>query len=456
MACCLAIDIGASSGRHILGYTRDGKLKLKEIYRFENYIKDENGALCWDIDHLFSEVKQGLKECKNQGFAPDTVAIDTWGVDYVLLDGDKKEILPAYSYRDSRTVGVPEELDSIIPRKELYALTGIQATAYNSIYQLYCDKKSGRLEKAEHFLMMPEYLSFKLTGNMKNEYTLTTTGGLVNAQTKERDEALMYKLGIKKEIFLPLSQPGTVVGSFTEEVKEYVGFDSTVILCASHDTASAVAACDVGDNGFYISSGTWSLIGTENAESVTDERAMNGGFTNEGGVNYRFRVLKNIMGMWLLQSIRKNLDKKYTYDEMMEMAKASDFTETVDPNAQELVAPENMIEAIRGLLGKPELPIGDVLNCVYHSLAQSYKKAVETVEAISGKSIDVINIVGGGCKDSYLNELTIKYTGKRVIAGPVEATATGNLMVQMMYCDKELTLEKARALVKVSFGSVEV
>ena len=297
MPYCLAIDIGASSGRHILGYTEDGRLKLKEIYRFENYINDIDGALCWDIDHLFKEVKEGLRECKNQGFTPDTVAIDTWGVDYVLLDGDKKEILPAYSYRDSRTVGVPEEIDAIIPREELYALTGIQATNYNSIYQLYCDKKSGRLDKAEHFLMMPEYLSFKLTGEMKNEYTLTTTGGLVNAETKERDEALMDKLGIKKEIFLPLSLPGTRVGNFTDEVKDYVGFDSTVILCASHDTASAVAACDVGDNGFYISSGTWSLIGTENTESVTDIRAMEGGFTNEGGVNYRFRFLKNIMGM---------------------------------------------------------------------------------------------------------------------------------------------------------------
>ena len=456
MPYCLAIDIGASSGRHILGYTEEGKLKLKEIYRFDNYIKDEDGALCWDIDHLFTEVKEGLKECKNQGYTPDTVAIDTWGVDYVLLDGDKKEILPAYSYRDSRTVGVPEEIDEIIPRKELYALTGIQATNYNSIYQLYCDKKSGRLEKAEHFLMMPEYLSFKLTGEIKNEYTLTTTGGLVNAQTKERDEALMDKLGIKKEIFLPLSLPGTRVGTFTDEVKDYVGFDATVILCASHDTASAVATCDVGDNGFYISSGTWSLIGTENLEPVSDERAMNDGFTNEGGVNYRYRFLKNIMGMWLFQSIRKNLDKKYTYDEMMEMAKASSFTETIDPNAREFVAPENMIEAIRSYLGKPDLPLGDVLSCVYHSLAKTYKAAVETVESVSRKEINVINIVGGGCKDSYLNELTKAYTGKRVIAGPVEATATGNIMVQMMYCDKTLTLDKARELVKVSFGSVEV
>ena len=431
MTYCLAIDIGASSGRHILGCDEDGKIKLREIYRFENYIKEIDGNLCWDIEHLFTEVKNGLKECKSLGILPETVAIDTWGVDYVLLDKDKKEILPAFSYRDSRTVGIPEEIDKIIPRSELYALTGIQATNYNSIYQLYCDKKSGRLEKAEHFLMMPEYLSFRLTGEMKNEFTLTTTGGLVNAKTRERDEELMDKLGIKKDIFLPLSMPGTVVGNLKEEVKNEVGFDTKVVLCASHDTASAVAACEKSENGLYISSGTWSLIGTVNSEPVTDIRAMNGGFTNEGGVGGSYRFLKNIMGMWLLQSARKDLDKKYTYDEMMEMAKGSTNVRYIDPNAQEFVAPENMIEAVRSYLSEPELPVADVINCIYHSLARAYKEATETVEEVSGKKIEVINIVGGGCKDTYLNELTEKYTGKRVVAGPVEATATGNIAVQL-------------------------
>ena len=449
---CLAIDMGASSGRHILGYVENGKLKLQEIYRFENGIIDIDGTLCWDINKLFEEIKNGLKECKNRGIIPKTVAIDTWGVDYVLLDKDKKEIMPAVSYRDSRTSGIPEEIDRIIPRKELYERTGIQANNFNSIYQLYCDKLSGKLDEAEYFLMMPEYFSFKLTGKIRNEYTLSTTGGLVNTKTFERDEEILEKLGIPKKIFTPLSMPGTVVGNLSDEIKEEIGFDTTVILCASHDTASAVASCSVGDNGIYISSGTWSLIGTENTEPVTCEKAMNSGFTNEGGVEHRYRFLENIMGMWLLQNIRKNLDKKYTYDEMMQMAMASNFTEYINPNDESFLAPDNMIEAIRNYLDKPDLPIGDVLNSVYHSLAKTYTEAVKVVEEISNKQIDVINIVGGGCKDSYLNALTEKYTGKKVIAGPVEATAAGNLMVQLMYLDKELNLTSARELIKNSFS----
>lgn len=449
---CLAIDMGASSGRHILSYIENGKLKLEEIYRFENGIVDIDGTLCWDVEKLFMEIKNGLKECAKRGIHPATVAIDTWGVDYVLLDGNKKEIMPAVSYRDSRTLGIPEEVDKIIPRDELYRLTGIQATSYNSIYQLYCDKKSGKLDSAEYFLMMPEYFSFKLTGEIKNEYTLSTTGGLVNAKTFERDEDLLNKLGIDKKIFSPLSLPGTVVGNLSEEVKAEVGFDTTVILCASHDTASAVASCSVGDNGIYISSGTWSLIGTENSEPVTCEKAMNSGFTNEGGIEHRFRFLENIMGMWLLQNIRRNLDKKYTYDEMMQMAIESNFTEYINPNSEKFLAPENMIEAIREYLDKPELPVKDVINSVYHSLAKTYSDAVKLIEEVSSKKIDVINIVGGGCKDTYLNSLTEKYTGKKVIAGPVEATAAGNIMCQLMYLDKSLDLTSARELIKTSFS----
>ena len=452
MKYCLAIDMGASSGRHILGYIENGKLNLEEIYRFENGIVDIEGALCWDIDHLFNEIKNGLKECKKRGIIPETVAIDTWGVDYVLLDREKKEILPAVSYRDSRTSGIPEEIDKIIPRKELYERTGIQATSYNSIYQLYCDKKSGKLQNAEYFLMMPEYFSFKLTGEIRNEYTLATTGGLVNVNTFERDEEILEKLGIPKKIFSPLSMPCTVVGTLSEEVKNEIGFDTTVILCASHDTASAVASCSIGDNGIYISSGTWSLIGTENAYPVTCEIAMNSGFTNEGGIEHRYRFLENIMGMWLLQNIRKNLDKKYTYDEMMQMAMESDFVEYINPNDKSFLAPDNMIDAIRNYLNKPDLPIADVINSVYHSLAKAYMEAVEVIEEISNKDINVINIVGGGCKDTYLNNLTEKYTGKKVIAGPVEATAAGNIMVQLMYLDKNLDLAKARKLIKNSFG----
>lgn len=452
----LAVDIGASSGRHILGYLQNGVLKQEEIYRFENNIVNQDGTLVWDIEHLVSEVKAGIRQCNALGKIPNTVAIDTWGVDYVLLDKCGKEIMPAVAYRDSRTNGIPEEIDTIIPRLDLYERTGIQSINFNTVYQLYCDKKSGKLDKAAHFLMIPEYLSYKLTGVIKNEYTNATTGAIVNAKTKKLDKELLELLGIRTDIFKELSLPTEIVGNFSDEVKAELGFDTTVIFCPSHDTASAVAACPVGDNGVYISSGTWSLIGTENTEPILSAEAMNGGFTNEGGINYRYRFLENIMGMWLFQNIRKNLDKKYTYDQMMQMAMESDFKELINPNAKEFVAPENMIEAIREYLVKKELPIGDVLSSVYHSLANSYNEAVKTIENVSGKQIDLINIIGGGSKDAYLNELTKEYTGKRVLAGPTEATAIGNIIAQLMFADKELTLESAREIVKKSFSILEV
>jgi len=452
----LAIDIGASGGRHILGTMENGVLRLEEIYRFENGMKKHGDSLVWDTESLFAEVKNGIKKCKELDKLPTTVAIDTWGVDYVLLDKDEKEIYPVFAYRDSRTDGIPEEIDSIIPRRELYSLTGIQKQNFNTIYQLYCDKKSGRLDRAEHFLMIPEYLSYKLTSVMRNEYTEASTSGLLNAEQKTWDESILSRLGIDKRIFKELSLPGTEVGSFTEEVIDEVGFNATVILCPSHDTASAVAACPVTDSAVYISSGTWSLIGTENKSPVVTDLAREENFTNEGGIEYRYRFLRNIMGMWLFQSIRKDLGKKYTYDEMMYMAMDSGSFERIDPNADEFVAPDNMIEAIKSYIGKGDIPLGVLINSVYHSLALTYADAIKVIEEISGKTIDRINVVGGGSKDRYLNELMKKYTGKRVFAGPIEATATGNLLSQMMRDDSNMTLDKARELISRSFDIYEV
>ena len=451
MTCYLAIDIGASSGRHILGYIEDGKLKLEEIYRFEDYLEDNCGELTWNTEKIVCEVKAGIARCGELGKIPVTIAIDTWGVDYVLLDDNKKELLPAVAYRDGRTALVQDEMASIITQEELYARTGIQKQNFNTIYQLYCDKKSGKLDKAKYFLMMPDYLAFKLTGEIKNEYTNATTTNLVNAKEKDWDYEILERLGIKKDIFSRISLPCTEVGAL-----KGFDFESTVILAPTHDTASAVAACSVGDNGVYISSGTWSLIGTENAEPVLSREALEANFTNEGGINYRYRFLKNIMGMWLFQNIRKNLNKRYSYDDMMRLAMSCNAFEEIDPNSPLFVAPDNMLEAIRNYLGKSELPLDKTINTVYHSLAKSYANAVKEIERISGKEIEVINIVGGGSKDKYLNELTAKYTEKRVLAGPVEATATGNIVSQMMYYNKNFTLENARELVKNSFNIQEV
>lgn len=456
MSYCLAIDIGASSGRHLLGEVRDGKLICEEIYRFENSMKHNGESLVWDIDELFENVLEGIRHCGDIGKIPETLAIDTWGVDYVLLDKKGKEILPAYAYRDSRTAKIADEVFAIIPQSILYEKTGIQKQDYNTIFQLYADKNAGRLAKAEKMLLMPCYLSYRLTGTIKNEYTIATTTGLVNAQTKDWDDTILAALGFDRNLLGEICPPSSFVGNFTDKIKQAVGFDCKVLFCPSHDTASAVAACPISEKSVFISSGTWSLVGTENLYPVTTEDALKENFSNEGGIDYRFRFLKNIMGMWLFQSIRKDTGKKYTYDEMMKMAMESSFDQKIDPTSSDFLAPENMIDAIRKHLGKPDLPLADALSSVYHSLASSYDATVKEIERVAGKSVDTVSIVGGGCKDSYLNSLTKKYTGKRVTAGPVEGTALGNMISQLRYSDPSLTLENARNIIIDTFEIKEV
>ncbi len=446
----LAIDIGASSGRHILGCVENGKIKLEEIYRFENNLVQTQDALIWDIEHLLDEVKNGIKKCKEFNKIPTSIAIDTWGVDYVFLDENLKEILPVYCYRDGRTKESSKMVENIISFDELYSKTGIQKQEFNTIYQLFDDKTKGRLDNAKHFLMIPEYLSFKLTDVAKKEYTNASTTGLLKADKFDWDFDIIKKLDLPTHLFEKFEFPPFVVSDFSKEIQDEFGFNSKVLLCPSHDTASAVAACPVSDDELFISSGTWSLIGCENEQPILESQARFANFTNEGGIDKRFRFLKNIMGMWLFQNIRRNLDKKYSYDEMMQMAKNSEFTETVDVNASDFVAPDNMVDAIRNYLNKPNLPIEDVISCVYHSLSQFYAKSVKELESITNKTFSGIRIVGGGSKDEYLNELTAKYTGKNVFAGPVEATALGNLISQIM-CFENIDLKMARKMIVDSF-----
>lgn len=449
----LAVDIGASSGRHILSHIENDRLVLEEIYRFDNNLVESANGLVWDTESLFDEVLCGIKKCKKIGKIPKSIAIDTWGVDYVLLDENKKEIKPCFCYRDSRTNGVIDEVESIISPIDLYIKTGIQKQNFNTIYQLYADKKSGRLEKAAYFLMMPEYLSFKLTGEIKNEYTNATTTGLVNANAKTWDIDIIYALGLTGVSFLPLSLPSSHVGFLSEEIQKAVGFNCAVLFAPSHDTASAVCACPMKDDDLYISSGTWSLIGTEITEPILNDNARQLNFTNEGGIDYRFRFLKNYMGMWLFQNIRRNLNKEKTYDEMMQLAMSCGDYKYFDVNDNTLVAPKNMIEAIGKLIGSDDL--GLILNSAYHSLAKSYSEAVTEIEAVTGKRFNAIHIVGGGCRDKYLNALTRDYTGKSVTAGPVEATATGNIISQIMF-DKKIPLATTREIVKNSFDIKEI
>lgn len=459
----LAVDIGASSGRHILGHIENGKIVLEEVYRFENRLVQKNGHLCWEFDRLFDEIVNGIAACKKLGKIPVSMGIDTWGVDFVLLDENDKVLGDTVAYRDSRTEGVDKEVYKIISEDDLYARTGIQKQVFNSIYQLYAIKLANPeyIEKAKTFLMVPEYFNFLLTGVKKNEYTNATTGQLVNAVTKNWDYELIEMLGYNKDMFGELNLPKTSVGMLKDEIKERVGFDLEVVLPATHDTGSAVMAVPANDDDFvFLSSGTWSLMGIERMEADCSPRSKACNFANEGGYDYRFRYLKNIMGLWMLQSVRRELnsegDKKYGFPELIALAKEGDyFTSMLDVNDLSFLAPDNMQNAIdaycerTGQAVPKNLP--ERLACIYHSLAQSYADTIKEIEDISGRTFKRLHIVGGGCQDMHLNEMTKKYTGKEVYAGPVEGTALGNLMSQMIKAGDFETLEAAREAVAISF-----
>lgn len=460
----LAVDIGASSGRHILGNMENGKIILEEVYRFENKLVNKNGHLCWDFTHLFNEIVNGMRECKNIGKIPITMGIDTWGVDFVLLDENDEVLGDTVAYRDSRTNGVDRELYKIISENELYERTGIQKAIFNSIYQLYAIKLANPeyIENAKTFLMVPEYFNFLLTGVKKNEYTNATTGQLVNAKTKDWDDEIIKRLGLNREMFLKLNLPKTEVGSLKDEIKEKVGYDLTVILPATHDTGSAVMAVPAnGDDFIFLSSGTWSLMGIERMEADCSDESKKYNFTNEGGYDYRFRYLKNIMGLWMLQSIRREQEVKYSFQELIKMAQsASDYKVVVDVNDSSFLAPDNMEEAIKEYCRNNNLEVPDtlpkVLAVIYNSLAKSYADTVNEIEQITGKTYSKLHIVGGGCQDQYLNKLTKEYTKKRVFAGPIEGTALGNIMSQLLKANEFATLSEARVAVANSFDIREI
>ena len=344
----LAIDIGASSGRHILSYVEDGKLKLEEVYRFENGMEEKDGHLTWNYKKLFRNILDGLKECKKLGKIPSSVGIDTWGVDYALLDKNDEVIGDVFAYRDSRTEEPIKKLHSIIPFEKLYERTGSQFQIYNTIYQLFTDKLSGKLDKAERFLMMPDFFGFLLTGVKKNEFTNASTTGLLSAKTREWDMETVRELGLPEKLFKELSQPATLVGEVKPEIAEEIGYTTKIVLTATHDTASAVMAVPETGCPLYISSGTWSLLGIESPVAIATKEALDANFTNEGGYNRSTRFLKNIMGLWMIQSVRREHEKKYSWGDYVVMAKAvKDFDSIVDVNDQRFLAPQSMIEAIR-------------------------------------------------------------------------------------------------------------
>lgn len=450
----IAIDIGASSGRHIVGRLEDGKIKLKEVYRFANGAKHSGGHLVWNAARLEREVLNGLKAAAGQGYQPDFIGIDTWAVDYALLDADGEIMGDIYSYRDGRTQKAAEAVHRHISFEQLYKTTGIQYQPFNTIYQLFADKRGGKLERASYFLMLPDYLNYRLTGVKKQEYTNATSTGMVNALSHDWDGDIIDSLGYDRKLFGVLSQPGTVVGRLKKEVADYVGYNAAVVLPATHDTASAVLAAPIEFGQAYISSGTWSLLGAEQPFAHTDDESRNANYSNEGSVNFTFRYQKNIMGLWMLQSIKKELGG-ITFPELINLARGKEKNYIVDVNDKRFLSPQSMIAEINAAVGR-ELGTASLVRTVYDSLALSYKQAIEELEVNTGAVFDSINIIGGGSRDGLLNELTSKVTGKKVITGPVEATATGNIIAQMISAGEIKDISAAREIIKNSFEISEV
>lgn len=454
----LAIDIGASSGRHIIGTVDDGKIALKEMHRFPNLLDHVDGHLLWNTERLFNEILAGMKKCGDAGELPYSVGIDTWAVDYVLLDENDNVIGKTYGYRDSRTEGIPEEVYKIIPEEDLYQRTGIQKQNFNTIFQLYALKlqEPEVLSKAKTFLMLPDYFQFLLTGVKKQEYSNAVSTGLVSALTGDWDKEIMERLGLPVDIFLPISEPGTVVGTLLPEIQEKVGFCAKVVMPATHDTGSAVAAVPSDDSEpLYLSSGTWSLLGMESSSPVLSRKAQAANFSNEGGYDRTIRFQKNIMGLWIIQNLKRELEK-YSFDDLCNMAiENKDFPSRVDVDEPRFLAPENMQQAVKDACRDNGLPVpendGELLAVVYESLSNSYAKSVQELEDITGKTWDTLHIVGGGSADWYLDKITAQKTGKKVLAGPKEATALGNLLAQMISDGTVKDLAEGRKIIKNSF-----
>ena len=443
----------------VLGWMEGDTLCTQEVWRFPNGAKNTNGRRCWDTDALFREICAGLRRCAEIGKIPSSMGVDTWGVDFVLLDAKGNRLGDAVAYRDSRTAGMDKILRTQISEEELYARTGIQKQIFNTIYQLMAVKtqEPELLEQAEHLLMIPDYLHYLLTGNMAAEYTNASTTQLLDAKTRTWDFELIDRLGLPRRIFSEPKQPGFVLGSLRPELQKEIGFDCRVVLPPTHDTGSAVLAVPAQEEDFlFLSSGTWSLIGMERREADCSETSRLANLTNEGGFGGTIRYLKNIMGLWMLQSIRAELGEEYDFARLSREAEAvGEFPARIDVDDPSFLAPQSMIEAVRAYCTRtgqavPQSP-GELASCVYHGLARRYQDAVRELETLTGKTCPRLYLVGGGSKDDYLNRLTARATGKEVWAGPSEGTAAGNLLAQMIADGVFTDAAQARAAVRRSF-----
>ena len=464
----LAFDFGASSGRAILGIFDGNKLITEELHRFSNDPVDVRGNFYWDILRLFHEIKQGIIKCVNLGHKDiDSIGIDTWGVDYGLLDEKGNLLGNPYHYRDTRTDGMMEEVFKIIPKEELYQKTGIQFMKFNTIFQLYSTKLNNPsiLEQAKTLLFIPDLLNYFLTGVKVTEYSIASTSQLLDPQTRTWSSEILDKLELPRQMLTDIVPSGTIIGKLSKTLAQELGIgEVNVVASASHDTASAVAAVPATSRDYvYISSGTWSLMGVEADEPIINGMSSQLAFTNEGGVSNKIRFLKNIMGLWLVQECKRQWNKEgdnCSFAELEKLAReAKPFVSFVDPDDDSFMTPGNMPEKIRAFCKKTNQPVpeskGEVIRCVLQSLALKYRKTVESLEQILGKELPVVHMVGGGIKDTLLCQFTANATGKKVIAGPVEATSIGNLMTQAMALSKINSLQEIRQVVKNSFETTE-
>lgn len=461
----LAFDFGASSGRAMLATFDGEKIILEEKHRFSNDPVSVNGDLHWDVLRLFYEIKQGILKCANSGDRDiDCIGIDTWGVDYGLLDKNGKLLGNPFHYRDTRTDGMYDEAFKVVSKDEIYNNTGIAFNWFNTLFQLLSSKLSGdiTLENAETLLFMPDLFNYFLTGEKKCEYTIASTSQMFDSKTHTWSVDMLEKLGIPTDLFAEMVYPGDKVGVLKPELAEELGVEQIpVVAVASHDTGSAVASVPVtdGEDFVYISSGTWSLMGVELDQPMVTEDALKYNFTNEGGVNKTIRFLKNIMGLWLIQESRRQWEREGTllsFDELEKQAReATPFASLIDPDYHKFQTPGNMPKRIREYCEQtgqkvPETK-GEIIRCIAESLAFKYRQVVEGMEDVTGKKYDVINIVGGGIKDKMICSFTANATGRKVSTGPVEATSIGNVIVQGIAMGAIKNLEEGRKIVKNSF-----
>lgn len=457
----LAFDFGASSGRAIIGCFDGDKITLEEVHRFSNDPVSVGGTVYWDVLRLFYEIKQGVIKAKIAG-GFDSIGIDTWGVDFGLIDSEGKLMENPVHYRDARTVGLVDEAFKTMPKEKLYSITGIQFMELNTLFQLISLKKNRpwMLERADKMLFMPDLFGYMLTGKMCAEYSIASTSQLIDLDKRTWSKEILDAFGIKESVFAPLVQPGTVLGELSKEVCEECGVDPVpVISVCGHDTQSAITSvpCEDGDFAF-LSSGTWSLFGTELDKPIVNETSMNINITNEGGFDGSTGFLKNIIGLWLIQESRrqwKREGKEYSYADLEKLALAAEpFKCFIDPDAPEFVPHGNIPERVREFCRKtgqyvPET-VGEIMRCIYESLAMKYRLTFEKLRECTERDYPVIHVIGGGTKDGLLCQMTANSCDRTVKAGPIEATVMGNVAVQLMSDGSVKNIGQARKIVAES------